>query len=199
MVDGFSFPAITRQIAAIYAAWKRANPRRNPRLRHLQRWWTSTSAIATARRTGATAPSGPGSAKSCLLRSRSPPRPCRARRHDRHSSPEGCRRRPRLQQACTGGRAGTAHRRRLRWWRCGWGALPDGWTTPPGLSLCAGWDPRRSPRPGRCLTSCRWRSISIPGEPSFAGAAPGEPAEKCAAISATTPSRSCATAESGGR
>jgi hypothetical protein len=96
VVDGFSFPAITRQIAAIYAAWKKGEPRRNPRLRHLLRWWTSISAIATARRISATAPSGQSSASSFLLRSRSLPRRCRARRHDRYSAPENYRRRPRL-------------------------------------------------------------------------------------------------------
>lgn len=77
VVDGFSFPAITRQIATIYAAWKKGSRRLPPRLRHLPEWWKSISAIATARRISATAPSGRSSAGSFLLRSRSLPRRCR--------------------------------------------------------------------------------------------------------------------------
>jgi enterobactin synthetase component F len=77
VVDGFSFPAITRQIAAIYAAWKKGEPTPESPFTPLPRWWTSISAIATARRISATAPSGQSSASSFLLRSRSLPRRCR--------------------------------------------------------------------------------------------------------------------------
>lgn len=54
VVDGFSFPAITRQIAAIYRACKTASPRPRRRLPLSPRWWRSTSAIATAKRISAT-------------------------------------------------------------------------------------------------------------------------------------------------
>lgn len=48
LVDGFSFPAITRQIAAIYraAAGKLLLSRLSP---PSPRWWTSTSATPAAR------------------------------------------------------------------------------------------------------------------------------------------------------
>lgn len=77
VVDGFSFPAITRQIAAIYAAWKRGEPTPDSRLRRSPGWWRSISATATARRISATVLSGLSSANSFLLRSRFPLRRCR--------------------------------------------------------------------------------------------------------------------------
>ncbi|UMX80333.1 hypothetical protein MJ575_08610 [Klebsiella pneumoniae] len=43
LVDGFSFLAITRQIAAIYRAWQRGKPLLSRLSPPSPRWWTSTS------------------------------------------------------------------------------------------------------------------------------------------------------------
>ncbi|GHK53393.1 hypothetical protein KPZU09_31290 [Klebsiella pneumoniae] len=49
LVDGFSFPAITRQIAAIYRAWQRGEATPESPFTPSPRWWTSTSATPAAR------------------------------------------------------------------------------------------------------------------------------------------------------
>ncbi|MCS5931384.1 hypothetical protein LNQ03_03785 [Klebsiella pneumoniae subsp. pneumoniae] len=49
LVDGFSFPAITRQIAAIYRAWQRGKLLLSRLSPPSPRWWTSTSATPAAR------------------------------------------------------------------------------------------------------------------------------------------------------
>ncbi len=49
LVDGFSFPAITRQIAAIYRARQRGKPLLSRLSPPSPRWWTSTSATPAAR------------------------------------------------------------------------------------------------------------------------------------------------------
>lgn len=77
VVDGFSFPAITRQIAAIYAAWKKGDPTPPSPFHPSPRWWKSISAIVKARRMHATVTSGQRSADSFLLRSLFLPRRCR--------------------------------------------------------------------------------------------------------------------------
>lgn len=61
LVDGFSFPAITRQIAAIYRAWLHGEPTPESPLRHFLRWWKSINSIGKAMHGNATAPSGPSS------------------------------------------------------------------------------------------------------------------------------------------
>lgn len=48
LVDGFSFPAITRQIAAIYRAWQRGKLLLSRLSPPSPRWWTSTSATPAA-------------------------------------------------------------------------------------------------------------------------------------------------------
>ncbi len=77
VVDGFSFPPLPARSPRFTPRGKRMNRPLTPRLRHLPKWWKSISAIATARRISATAPSGRSSAGSFLLRSRSLPRRCR--------------------------------------------------------------------------------------------------------------------------
>lgn len=49
LVDGFSFPAITRQIAAIYRAWQRGEATLSRLSPPSPRWWTSTCATPAAR------------------------------------------------------------------------------------------------------------------------------------------------------
>lgn len=49
LVDGFSFPAITRQIAAIYRARQRGEATPESPFTPSPRWWTSTSATPAAR------------------------------------------------------------------------------------------------------------------------------------------------------
>lgn len=70
LVDGFSFPAITRQIAAIYRARNAAKRRRIHRLRRSPKWWKSISATTAARRGSAIKPSGRRSVRRCRLRPR---------------------------------------------------------------------------------------------------------------------------------
>jgi enterobactin synthetase component F len=96
VVDGFSFPAITRQIAAIYAAWKKGEPTPESPFTpfaevvdEYQRYRDSEA----YQRDGAF---WAGSAGSFLLRSRSLRAAAGTRRHDRYSAPENYRRRPRL-------------------------------------------------------------------------------------------------------
>jgi uncharacterized protein YbdZ (MbtH family) len=163
VVDGFSFPAITRQIAAIYAAWKKGEPTPESPFTpfaevvdEYQRYRDSEA----YRRDGAFWAGQRKELPSPVSLS-SAPLPGRAATTDilRLKITADGRAFSQLAQA-----AGQVQRTDLALalvalWL---GASPDGWTTPPGLSLCAAWDPRRSPRPGRCLTSCRWRSISIP-------------------------------------
>ncbi len=62
LVDGFSFPAITRQIAAIYRAWQREATPESP-FTPSPRWWTSTSATPAARPGSGIKPSGRLSAR----------------------------------------------------------------------------------------------------------------------------------------
>lgn len=63
LVDGFSFPAITRQIAAIYRAWQRGEATPESPFTPSPRWWTSTSATPAARPGSGIKPSGRLSAR----------------------------------------------------------------------------------------------------------------------------------------
>lgn len=63
LVDGFSFPAITRQIAAIYRAWQRGKLLLSRLSPPSPRWWTSTSATPAARPGSGIKPSGRLSAR----------------------------------------------------------------------------------------------------------------------------------------
>lgn len=50
VVDGFSFPAITRQITTIYTAWRNRQPTPDSPFTPFPMWWKSISTIATAKR-----------------------------------------------------------------------------------------------------------------------------------------------------
>jgi enterobactin synthetase component F len=177
VVDGFSFPAITRQIAAIYTSWKNGEPtpespftpfaevvEEYQRYRDSEAYQRDGAFWAEQRK----APSP--------FRS-STPLPGRAATTDilRLNMTADSRAFSQLAQAA--GQC-SAPIWRLRWWRCGLGASPDGWTTPPGLSLCA-HGVRRADR-HRTGTQCPAAGGKYPsaGEPSRAGIAPGEPVEK---------------------
>lgn len=83
LVDGFSFPAITRQIAAIYRAWQSDAPTPESPFTPLWMWLRNISAIARARPGSVTAPSGRSSAASCRRRRQCLPRRCRGGRRAR--------------------------------------------------------------------------------------------------------------------
>lgn len=80
LVDGFSFPAITRQIAAIYSAWLRGTRRLTHPSRRLLRWWKSISSIVRVRPGNAMARSGPSSAHNFRRQRRFHPHRCRGGR-----------------------------------------------------------------------------------------------------------------------
>ncbi len=80
LVDGFSFPAITRQIAAIYRAWQSDAP--TPESPFAMR--VEGSVLSPERGLGSvTAPSGRSSAASCRRRRQCLPRRCRGGRRAR--------------------------------------------------------------------------------------------------------------------
>lgn len=67
LVDGFSFPAITRQIAAIYRAWLHGESTPDSPLRRSPRWWKSINSTVKAMPGNATVPSGASSESNFRL------------------------------------------------------------------------------------------------------------------------------------
>lgn len=80
LVDGFSFPAITRQIAAIYCAWQSGEPTPDSPLRRLPRSWKSINSIVKAMPGNVMLLSGPSSVNSYRPRRRCRTNRCRGAR-----------------------------------------------------------------------------------------------------------------------
>ena len=138
LVDGFSFPAITRQIAAIYRARSGEATPESP-FTPSPRWWTSTSATPAARPGSGIKLSGrPSAALPAPASLSAAPLGGRAAGSDIW--------RMKLEMNADAFRRTASHApqcqpadRRWRSPRCGWAACATGWTTRRALSLCAGW------------------------------------------------------------